>query len=239
MFPGGRAAHRLAETCSARVDAVLVLTPGSHAPVAIAAAQAGVHVFVEKPMCFSVGEGEEMVAAAAGGRRRADGRLHEALRPVLRGAGEELDLGERDVRAHHDARVADRAVRAAPSAVRAGTPSTPRCSRQLLADDERGCAPGSAATTRSGCARYRSFLLDSMVHELNGVRGLLGEPTAHPLRARIFGERRDRRTPRSAAVEAVFAWVDLPGIARYAQDWSFYGPDRRATLEFPSPLLRS
>jgi predicted dehydrogenase len=40
-------------------------------------------------------------------------------------------------------------------------------------------------------------------------------------------------------VETVFAWIDLPGIARYAQDWSFYGPDRRATLEFPSPLLRS
>src|SRR3954449_12766360 len=46
------------------VDAVLVLTAGSHAPVAIAAAQAGVHVFVEKPMCFSVEEGEQMIAAA-------------------------------------------------------------------------------------------------------------------------------------------------------------------------------
>src|SRR4051794_16690952 len=46
------------------VDAVLVLTAGSHAPAAIAAAQAGVHVFVEKPMCFSVREGEEMIAAA-------------------------------------------------------------------------------------------------------------------------------------------------------------------------------
>src|SRR4051812_17586506 len=46
------------------VDAVLVLTAGSHAPVAIAAAQAGVHVFVEKPMCFSVNEGREMIAAA-------------------------------------------------------------------------------------------------------------------------------------------------------------------------------
>jgi predicted dehydrogenase len=34
-------------------------------------------------------------------------------------------------------------------------------------------------------------------------------------------------------------WIDLPGIARYAQDWSFFGPDRRWALEFPSPLLRS
>src|SRR5215469_1613312 len=46
------------------LDAVFVLTSGSHAPMAIAAAKAGMHVFVEKPMCFSVAEGKAMVAAA-------------------------------------------------------------------------------------------------------------------------------------------------------------------------------
>src|SRR6267143_2446549 len=35
------------------LDAVFVLTSGSHAPIAIAAASAGLHVLVEKPMCFS------------------------------------------------------------------------------------------------------------------------------------------------------------------------------------------
>jgi len=54
------------------LDAVLVLTSGSHAPIAVAAAQAGMHVLVEKPMCFSVPEGQAMVDAArqAGGCRR-------------------------------------------------------------------------------------------------------------------------------------------------------------------------
>src|SRR5438445_9246542 len=46
------------------LDAVLVLTSGSHAPAAIAAAEAGLHVLVEKPMCFSVLEGRAMVDAA-------------------------------------------------------------------------------------------------------------------------------------------------------------------------------
>src|SRR5262245_43023077 len=46
------------------IDAVLVLTPGSHAPIAIAAAEAGRHVLVEKPMCFSVAEGRTMIEAA-------------------------------------------------------------------------------------------------------------------------------------------------------------------------------
>ena len=46
------------------LDAVMVLTSGSHAPIAEAAARAGRHVFVEKPMCYSADEGRAMVAAA-------------------------------------------------------------------------------------------------------------------------------------------------------------------------------
>ncbi len=52
------------ELIAAPIDAVLVLTSGSHASIAIAAAQAGRHVFTEKPMCFSVQEGRAMVATA-------------------------------------------------------------------------------------------------------------------------------------------------------------------------------
>src|SRR6059036_2102803 len=70
MFPTARR-HVTWEGLLGDVDAVLVLTAGSHAPVAIAAAEAGVHVFVEKPMSFSVDEGRAMVAAA----ERADVRL--------------------------------------------------------------------------------------------------------------------------------------------------------------------
>ena len=43
---------------------MLILTSGSHAPIAIAAAEAGKHMLVEKPMCFSVAEGQAMIAAA-------------------------------------------------------------------------------------------------------------------------------------------------------------------------------
>lgn len=49
----------------ARVDVVAVCTPHFlHAPITIAAARAGKHVLVEKPMCMNVGEVHEMVQAA-------------------------------------------------------------------------------------------------------------------------------------------------------------------------------
>jgi len=59
---------------SERIDAVAVVTPNHlHAPMAIAALNAGFHVFCEKPMAISVAEAEAIGAAA-----RASGK-HFAL----------------------------------------------------------------------------------------------------------------------------------------------------------------
>ena len=46
------------------LDVVLVLTGGSHAPMAIEAAKRGIHLLVEKPMCYTVAEGLAMVETA-------------------------------------------------------------------------------------------------------------------------------------------------------------------------------
>jgi len=46
------------------IDAVIVVTPPDlHAPIAIAAAKAGKHIAVEKPMCMDLKEADEMINA--------------------------------------------------------------------------------------------------------------------------------------------------------------------------------
>jgi predicted dehydrogenase len=57
----------------ARIDAVAIVTPNHlHAPMAIAALEAGFHVFCEKPMAMSVAEAEAIAdAAEASGRHFA------------------------------------------------------------------------------------------------------------------------------------------------------------------------
>src|SRR4051794_17971842 len=67
FFPDARRFTDWRELVEQPLDVVMVLTPGSHAPIAVAAAEAGRHVFVEKPMCLSVGEGLAMLAAAERG----------------------------------------------------------------------------------------------------------------------------------------------------------------------------
>jgi predicted dehydrogenase len=44
---------------------------------------------------------------------------------------------------------------------------------------------------------------------------------------------------RFGSLPAAIHWIDLPGIARYTMEFALYAPDRRVTLSFPSPFLRS
>jgi predicted dehydrogenase len=203
------------------LDAVLVLTSGSHAPIAAAAAEAGLHVFVEKPMALTVDEAAEMVAAArragtvlaVGNMKRYDPaaeRLRELL-PEL----EDLRL------------------------VRVTTlesPLEPYVAHLPLVRPAPGGTPPPEDADETRWV-YRHILLDSLVHELNLLRWLLGEPSAvthAELSRSCVGA-----TLRFGDAPCHLSWVDLPGIARYSQELAFYGPDVRLTLTLPSPFLRN
>ena len=69
------------------VDAVIIAThPRPHCEIAVAAARAGKHILIEKPMCRTVAEGDRMIAAA----EKAGVRLHVAYIMRFRPAKQKL-----------------------------------------------------------------------------------------------------------------------------------------------------
>ena len=108
---------------------------------------------------------------------------------------------------------------------------------ELRAQDDAEIAAATGDVPDALRRSYADVLLASMVHELNAVRGLLGEPD----RLEFAGIRDDGVTlvMDFGATRCVTSWVDLPGMARYQQEWAFFGLDRRARLVFPSPYLRN
>jgi predicted dehydrogenase len=219
------------------VDVVLVLTSGSHAPIAIEAARAGKHVLVEKPMCFSVEEGKQMRDAAA-----------ESGTVLMVGYPKRYDAAFGRFR-EEVARIAD------PRLLRVTTfesPFLPYVRHYPLAPIapipadavQRWQAETDARVTQAIGdvdqflrTTYQRVLLDTLVHELNTVRAVLGEP-----------ERLDYVDIQSSSLTAMLKfgglpvaihWVDLPGITRYKMEFACYGPDKRVTISFPSPFLRS
>jgi predicted dehydrogenase len=218
------------------LDVVLVLTSGSHAPAAIAAARAGINVFVEKPMCLSVEEGRAMATAAAdagvqlmiGTMKRYD-PAYERLLEVLSDAGE-LRLVRVTTLESPWRPYLENYVLAPPA------DAPPEVLSELKVEDDRRLAaalPNADDNTRY-C--YRWMLLDNLVHELNALRGALGEPELVK-----YAE----LSPKLVNLSLVFggvgchvSWVDVPGMARYRQEFAFYGIGARATLTLPSPYLR-
>jgi predicted dehydrogenase len=219
------------------IDAVLVLTAGSHAPMAIEAANAGLHVLVEKPMCFSTAEAQAMIEAADAAGVTLMVAYNKRYDPAYLRFQEEASA----LTAARLLRVTTFESPFQPYV--AHYPLAP-ISRPPEVDLERLRAETAASITAAiGDAdeflrrTYHGVLLDTLVHELNAVRGLLGEPD----RLDYVDLRESSLTAmlRFGSLPVAIHWIDLPGIARYKMEFALYAPDRRVTLSFPSPFLRN
>jgi predicted dehydrogenase len=96
QFPSARATGEYDELLAdSELDAVVIATHvPSHAPLALRAFEAGKHVFVEKPLAYSLAEAEAVVAAAReAGRTLMVGHLLE-YHPGLEKLKEVADKGE-------------------------------------------------------------------------------------------------------------------------------------------------
>jgi predicted dehydrogenase len=223
------------EMLEEQLDVVMVLTAGSHAPHAIAAANAGCHVFVEKPMCYSVEEGREMIDAA----RRAGVQLmvgtHKRYDPAYERLLENLPLPELPfVQSTTLQAPWQPHVHAYPIAF---PTSTPELERLRAEDDARLVASYPEGTDKERHA-YRWTLLDDLVHELNMLRGALGEPD----RVEFADVSRELAliSLQFGDTACHISWLFAEeGMARYKQELAFIGMERRLTLSLPSPFLRA
>ncbi len=196
----------------------MIVTSGDHAPIAMAAAQTGLHVFVEKPMALC----SWRLRADDRGRRNAGVQLMVGTMKRYDPAYERL--GELLTSLRPDLRL-----------VRVTTlesPFAPYVAHYPLFDGEERCADILSAHGQADAQRvdvrlvrptsrlgwcYRWILLDNLVHEFNALRGVLGEPTevvsadlSRDLREHQPALRRDRLPPnvgRSARDRAVQAAV--------------------------------
>ncbi|MDB5074899.1 MAG: hypothetical protein JWO42_1078 [Chloroflexi bacterium] len=222
------------------LDAVLVLTPGSHAPAAIAAARAGRHVLVEKPMCFTLREADEMIAAAnehnvtlmVAYMKRFDPGYRYAQQAVRRLAhlrAVEVHIwhpSEPQYLGHH------RISRA--NDVPAAVIDRLRAESDALVREAIGDVPGWLSFA------YVEVLLGSIIHDINALRGLIGAPD-EVLSTEIWADGNAVMSTFRYGndVRGVLTWTFLDDVRNYREDLAFLATDGRVELCFPSPFLKS
>jgi predicted dehydrogenase len=234
----------------ADLDALLVFTSGCHRDALLEIVKSDKHVFVEKPVAYSLKETEEVAAAARGRRGQLMVGYHKRFDPAWLRARDAV-RGMRELRyvevtvLHPD----DAAARTHHAVL--PTPEKP-WSPRAEAEIDGGLAAHVATGAGAGCVdlmvgkqapadhRLAAFILfDSLIHDVSAVRGILGDPervlSAHAWRG---GMAQTSVTLVPKDVRVVMSWISLPGVRLYEERLRFVSPEMRVTLTFPSPYLK-
>jgi predicted dehydrogenase len=224
-----------------RLDLIMVLTNASHAEPALAALARGLHVFVEKPMALSIGDADRMIAAAsAAGRSLTVGYMKRHDPAYAAAAGRIKALGplrhvgittlESPIGPYVDHEVLIRVGDVPRQILDAGL-----AKRQRLVAEALG-RPADQGLVRA----YHDLLLDSAIHELNLLRGLVGDPSS-VLAAEFWDDGRSMHVVFGypGELRASFSFVWLEELPEYVQELAFRAPGGRVGLRFPSPFLRN
>ncbi|MDQ0474816.1 Gfo/Idh/MocA family protein [Labrys wisconsinensis] len=244
---GLRAVASYEEVLSAGIDAVLIAAPDQyHAEITLAALAHGKHVFCEKPLCFSVGEAEEIAAARdAAGRVVQVGYMkrfdpsYEMLLSLLPPDAAKLRMISVEVQdpdswpfnQHQGDFVKTGDV--SPALIADGNARRERQVRRATGQTLAG----------SDMWGFTNSYCSSLIHDINAVHGMLdvmGIETGAVVGAAFFaGGDGGHGSVRLRGTQALWQMTHLfvPGIADYVERITLYFDDASYELTFPSPYL--
>ena len=227
------------------VEAVLLLTPGAHGPLAEAALRAGKHVFSEKPLCISQAEATRLGEFAARqaltlevGYMKAYDPSLPAARHALEGIGDVVLISVEVRHPTHESQIARLDHHAASDADQA---TLERAEEREL--EESRLAIGAVPPGLDHL--YRGVLLGSVSHELAALRAL-GFPPPNSWQHVAAGplDPDDAAAdPPSIAATAQLAggallrlqWLWLPRYPRYEESITIVGTAGAVHLQMPQP----
>jgi predicted dehydrogenase len=222
------------------LDVVVVLSADSHGQVVLDSLEAGKHVFTEKPMCYTLREADEILAAhrKAGtvcmvtymkrydpGFRYAQPLIRkmqdlQVIQITVLHPSEASQIGHHDVRRFSD--------------VPAGAGARLRAEQDALIREAIG------EFTPLERRVFAENLLSTLVHDINVLRGLSGDP-AEVLFTDVWagGDSMMTCLRYASGVRAVVSLHYLWDLAHYEETVAYYGKADRVRLVFPSPFFRN
>jgi predicted dehydrogenase len=225
------------------VAAVIVCSSGSHAAPTIAAAAAGKHVLVEKPMCTTVEEAEAMAAAAdkagvvlmVAYMKQHEPAYHYARARIWSMA----DVRFVQVNHLHP----DNSLHVAEFRVHRFDDLPPGV-RESAATEHAGLVAKALGFPASGdvpagILRAYNNILGSLIHDIGNLHGLFGPPE-RVLSTEIWAEGHAITTTLAYADQkrAVCSWVDLPELWDFKETLEVYGSRERVIVSFPTGFAR-
>jgi len=244
---GFRAFADYRQLLDSELDAILVAAPDQyHAEVTLAALERGVHVFCEKPLCFSVEEAREIAekrdragkVVQVGYMKRFD-PAYEVLRGMLPSDGAGLRYISVEVQDpdswpfnQHQG-----------DFVKTGDIPADLIEDALVRREQQVLRATGRVLTGANMWGFTNSYCSSLIHDINAVHGLLddmGLETGAVIGAAFFaGGDGGHGSVRLKGRDAIWQMTHLfvPKVADYRERISLYFDDAVFELTFPSPYL--
>ena len=226
------------ELLATDVDAVLLCHGDPKTEVALAAFGAGKHVFIEKPVCFSLQEMDAMLTAQRKAGTVAQAGYMKVHDPAFQLAKREVDTmeGYRFVQINH--LHPNNSLHLSQFDVERFN-DVPHDAFKP-AGEARAIALAQAIGDVAPEAQRAFFLLSgSMIHDIYSLRVMLGSPS-EVISAEVWADGR--------GVSIVFAypngarciatWVDLPDLWDFKETLEIYGDNKRVIVSYPTGFSR-
>lgn len=228
------------------VEAVLVLTPGTHAYLTRKALEAGKHVLAEKPFSFTSEEAEALSAFAESNDRVLQVGYMKMYDPIVQRARDELaTIGELRLVRVTVLHPADDPQYSHQRYVRYRDADLGLVAESIEYEAEHLTA-ALGATGEPWRSLYTDVLMGSTVHEMAVLRALFGEQP-FVIRYAQIGEfapgQRLTEPPQLQAlgslggIQLALSWNWLPDYPEYFEEIAIFGSAGRLTLRYPGPYL--
>jgi predicted dehydrogenase len=223
---------------AADVEALLLCQSDPKTEVAVAAFEAGKHLFIEKPMCFSLQEAEAIITAQKRSGKVGQVGYMKVYDPAYEMARREVDGMDniRFVQVNH--LHPDNSLHMRQFQIErfddypAAALESLQAARQVARHEAIGEVPAEVE-------RAFHLLAGSMIHDLYGLRVMLGQP-GRVVNTEIWQEGRAVTTtlayPNGA--RCVATWVDLPDLWDFQETLEVYGDNKRVIVSYPTGFAR-
>ena len=222
------------------LDAVIICSPGTHAPQILSAAVNGVNTMVEKPLCINTREAAEIAAAVTTAGitammaypKRYERSVATAA-PIVAAMQDVRFVQANHFHVDNEYHVRQFGLRAADD-----TPPETRAiinpDVERLVAEELGLDPLPDHVLKG---YYQT--LGSLGHDISILTGFFGWPEK-VLSTEIWLDGRGVTTmlDYGGDLRAVLSWVDVPRLDSFKETFEIYGNKDRVTLDFPSGFTK-
>ena len=236
------------ELLDSDVDAVLLCHGDPKTEVALAAFEAGKHVFIEKPVCFSLQEIDAMLTAQDKAGTVAQTGYMKVHDPAFQLAKREVNTMEsyRFVQINHlhpnnnlhlSQFDVERFNDVPPDAFKPAGVAREKAKTEAIGGVLSQA--GLESDIQNKAARVFYLLAGSMIHDIYSLRVMLGSPS-EVISAEVWADGRGVSIvfayPNGA--RCVATWVDLPDLWDFKETLEIYGDNKRVIVSYPTGFSR-